>query len=361
MHDSPAHHRAAAYVRFSSYDQPCQPLPKQRLLCHVFAKANHLTLVSVYAEPGDSADQPALRQLIDDSSTGAFAQLIVFSTKTLARDPYALALCHEHLARRGIQIRPIVRFAPKEAEQQILQAFLLGRAGTTKDVLDSLWPDEPSLPAATSTFPFPLEGKLICDRCAAPMVGAIRHGRPVYACTNTFCDKADEGAAALDIFLSEKALNLLLTPFNISTLSHSTAALHRRVFGTESLHTLEHHIPILRKNALRETQRNPDSTRTARAMSMLADAEQDLHRLHLGHAIPCPPKAVRTWLSSLHEADRRDAHTRRYILDSFVRVAYIGDRHITVLLNASLPNRADGMMDNPLPKPFGTKSDIRLY
>jgi len=288
----PARH-AAAYIHYSADRHPHQPLSRQRLLCREFAKNNQMKLVSIYEEPLDSSEQVVLRRLIADASAGAFTHVIVFNLDTIARDTATLAKQLALLAQARVLVLPIVRFMPEDDERLILQAFLRRQAAV-------------ELPDTTQLFPFYcLEGRLHCDRCASQMVGVIINGQQGYACTNSTCHKAAEDATALEQFLAEETLRLLLTPFNIAELSRRVSVAYRREYGAKLY----------------------------------------------------PPRAVRAWLESLRGVNLAETDVRHFILYSFLRYAYIADNRVAILLNMCFPNRADGMMANPLPKLSGDTDD----
>ena len=345
--DRYAPRRAAAYLRCSSYCQPHQPLPGQKLFCREFAKANGLLLAAIYDEPPGTIGRAALRRLMEDASTGAFSQLLILYPAVLGRDPYTLSLRLGMLSQYGLQVRTMLPHADTDGDHSPLRAFLQSRAAKfTARLPDDLFIS--AAPPAARAAPFPLDGKLFCDHCAAPMRGVLTEGKRWYACENPDCRKTKAEADMLEPFYAENALRLLLTPYNLGVLSNRIARAYRLAYGTRALSALEARIPKLRAAAARAAVHKPDGIRTANTFTMLADAENDLHRLQAGHTLPCPPGAVRAWLESLREADMQNPAVRRMVLDGFVRRAYIGGHRACLLLHADLPNRADGILPSPL-------------
>jgi|GEM_PF-6233749 len=230
--------------------------------------------------------------------------------------------------------------------------------------------DAAPLPANADRPRFILDHKLYCDRCAAPMLGTqgqTTNGEPFlgYRCTNRnetyVCLKAYEDKEEAERFVAAKAAELLLTDFNIEAASLQIPTLYRQEFGKEAREAHEQTTRELRRQ-LKSGQTQPFSIAGSVELShskrnttlALADAELNRIKLDVAGGIVCTADTVYTWLDKLTGLARLHHETesyRRYVIDAFVRAAWINDNRALVALHLPFPNRSDGIEAITLPKP----------
>lgn len=117
------------YARFSSEKQRDESIDDQERVCRIFAKANGMKVVGVYADratSGRTADRDAFQRMVSDSSEGRFGTVVVYKLDRFARDRFDAALYRHMLRDNGVTLVSAMEQIPDTPEGAILEAVIEG-------------------------------------------------------------------------------------------------------------------------------------------------------------------------------------------------------------------------------------------
>lgn len=128
---SPQKTNAVIYARFSSHNQRDESIDGQIRECTAFAEKNDFNIINTYVDRAISAKtdaRPAFKQMILDSSKGAFEAVIVYQLDRFARNRYDSATYKAKLKRNGVRLISAKENITGDPAGIILESVLEGMA-----------------------------------------------------------------------------------------------------------------------------------------------------------------------------------------------------------------------------------------
>lgn len=121
--------RCAVYARFSSEKQRDESIEDQERVCRMYAAANGMEVVAVYADratSGTTDGRPSFQRLIADSAKGKWDTVLVYKLDRFARDRFDAALYRRKLKENGVSVVSAMESIPDTPEGIILESVIDG-------------------------------------------------------------------------------------------------------------------------------------------------------------------------------------------------------------------------------------------
>lgn len=122
---------AVIYARYSSDKQTEQSIEGQVRECTSYALSKDLDVIDTYIDralSGTVDNRPAFQQMIKDSSTGKFNNIIVYKTDRFARNRYDSAKYKSQLKKNGVKLHYAKEHIPDGIEGILMESLLEGMA-----------------------------------------------------------------------------------------------------------------------------------------------------------------------------------------------------------------------------------------
>lgn len=122
---------AVVYARYSSHNQRDVSIEQQVNACRKFAADNDLEIIRVYddhAMTGTNDNRPDFQRMIQDSASGAFDYVLVYSLDRFSRDKYD-SVIHKHtLKENGVRVLSATENIQDNPSGALMETILEGFA-----------------------------------------------------------------------------------------------------------------------------------------------------------------------------------------------------------------------------------------
>ena len=122
---------AVIYARYSSDNQTEQSIEGQLRVCEQYAKNNDIIILKTYidrAMTGTNDNRPDFQQMIKDSASKEWQNIIVYKLDRFSRNKYETAKYKKILKDNGIKLISAMENIPDTPEGIILESLLEGMA-----------------------------------------------------------------------------------------------------------------------------------------------------------------------------------------------------------------------------------------
>ena len=216
---------------------------------------------------------------------------------------------------------------------------------------------------------YALQGKLFCGLCGKPMAGDCGRSRTgayyhYYTCSARKnktgpCRKKSERQDALEPYICRLAVDYILDPARVQTISEAVARIYQDDTSDTRLADLERTVRRLEADVATlvdslitcpPSARARIGERIAELEAQRVDAETDLSKLRLSARIQITEKEVAAWLSTFQDSDLTDPGDRSRIIDTFINSIYLYEDKLVIFFNVragelSAPPAPDAVSD----------------
>lgn len=231
-------------------------------------------------------------------------------------------------------------------------------------------------PAAKSSAPYLLQGKVFCGVCGAPMIagaGTSHTGQrhTYYICSarrdHHACAKKNEKREALEDAVIDHTLRYILTPARAAKIASAVVAQFDREFSQDGVESLEKAIAQIDReseklvDALIEAPKVAHPKIYARMETLEAqkqDLTVELARLRIAAGTRLTETEVLSWLRSFRTGNPDDPAFRARLVNTFVNTVYVYEDRIVIFYNihSSTPGPIIPSPDSPTRPPNPLKS-----
>ncbi len=123
--------RAVIYARFSSHNQTEQSIEGQLRECYAYAKRNGLIILNEYIDralSGTTDNRPQFKQMIEDSASKEWQNIIVYKLDRFSRNKYETAKYKKILKDNGVKLISAMENIPDTPDGIILESLPEGMA-----------------------------------------------------------------------------------------------------------------------------------------------------------------------------------------------------------------------------------------
>lgn len=196
-----------------------------------------------------------------------------------------------------------------------------------------------------------LSGKVFCGECGQNMIGMCGRSKNgsqyfYYKCSNRRfpfrCQKKNERKDLMEQFVVEQTMQYILTPDQISNISHAVVQEYRKEFSDSKISEYQAVLNRIERELDRLVDALVDSPKVAHQkiydrMESLglqkSDLEDCIKKLSVASKISLSETEVSAWMWQFKDGDPSDIDFQRRIIDLFVNCVYVYHDRVVIFYN----------------------------